>query len=165
MHGNEPAGVQALDILFKLLELEPETNPSFSFRGRLIYPRKCVRARRKMRHLEKDLNRMWTTENIARVKAAHSGYTEDLELKEMITIIEHNVETYQPIRSSCSTCTPPPPTGIFPSLPTTRRVWKSSNCMPRSQRHAGGCIRGTTLHYFNSDNFNRPTVGVCFESA
>ena len=99
MHGNEPAGVQALDILFKLLELEPETNPSFSFRGRLIGLRGNVRAsRRKMRYLEKDLNRMWTTENIARVKAApHSALqAEDLELKEMITIIEHNVETYQP---------------------------------------------------------------------
>ena len=35
-HGNEPAGIQALDILFKLLELEPESNPAFQFAGRII---------------------------------------------------------------------------------------------------------------------------------
>ncbi|MCB9047978.1 MAG: succinylglutamate desuccinylase/aspartoacylase family protein [Lewinellaceae bacterium] len=169
MHGNEPAGVQALDILFKLLELEPETNPSFSFRGRLIGLRGNVRAsRRKMRYLEKDLNRMWTTENIARVKAApHSALqAEDLELKEMITIIEHNVETYQPDKI------------VLLDLHTTTAyggIFSIATDDPESveiavELHAPVVkgmlegIRGTTLHYFNSDNFNRPTVGVCFES-
>ena len=31
MHGNEPAGVRALEYLFKMLEVEPITNHNFQF--------------------------------------------------------------------------------------------------------------------------------------
>ena len=36
MHGNEPAGVQAMDILLKMLEVEPFTNPAFRFKGKIL---------------------------------------------------------------------------------------------------------------------------------
>lgn len=36
MHGNETAGIDALELLFKMLEVEPVTNPGFEFSGRLV---------------------------------------------------------------------------------------------------------------------------------
>ena len=169
MHGNEPAGVQALEILFKLLEIEPETNPNFTFNGRLLGLRGNVRAiSRKMRYMKKDLNRQWTPENIARIKAmaCEELEDEDLELKEMIAIIEQNVETYQPEKI------------VLLDLHTTTAyggIFSIATDDPESVKiaielHAPVVkgmlegIHGTTLHYFNSDNFGRPTVGVSFES-
>ena len=36
MHGNEPAGIQALELMFKMLEVEPITNPDEAPSGQLI---------------------------------------------------------------------------------------------------------------------------------
>lgn len=36
MHGNELAGVKALEVIFKLLDREPLVNPDFIFKGRMI---------------------------------------------------------------------------------------------------------------------------------
>ena len=36
MHGNEPAGVEALEILFTLIKNEPGLNPDFKFWGRMV---------------------------------------------------------------------------------------------------------------------------------
>ncbi|HHJ50479.1 MAG TPA: succinylglutamate desuccinylase, partial [Phaeodactylibacter sp.] len=63
MHGNEPAGVRALEIMFKMLEVEPLSNPDFSFKGRLLGLRGNLRAlQAKKRYIVKDLNRQWTPE-------------------------------------------------------------------------------------------------------
>ena len=169
MHGNEPAGIQALDILFKLLEIEPETNPNFAFKGRLLGLRGNKRAiSKKMRYLEKDLNRQWTPENVARVKVTPNAnlQAEELELKELITIIERNIEDYRPEKI------------VLLDLHTTTAyggIFSIATDDPESVRiavelHAPVVkgmlegILGTTLHYFNSDNFPCPTVGVSFES-
>ena len=169
MHGNEPAGIQALEILFKLLEIEPETNPNFAFKGRLLGLRGNRRAiSKKMRYLEKDLNRQWTPENVARVKATPNAnlQAEELELKELITIIEQNIEDYRPEKI------------VLLDLHTTTAhggIFSIATDDPESVRiavelHAPVVkgmlegIRGTTLHYFNGDNFPYPTVGVSFES-
>lgn len=169
MHGNEPAGIQALEILFNLLELEPRANPGFTFKGRLLGLRGNRQAsRRKMRYLEKDLNRQWTPENIARVKAMPDAelYAEDLELKELITIIEHNINAYQPERV------------VLLDLHTTTAyggIFSIATDDPQSVKiavelHAPVVkgmlkgIRGTTLHYFNTETIGIETVGVSFES-
>ena len=38
LHGNEPAGIKALQLVHKMLEVEPITNPSFDFKGEIIGP-------------------------------------------------------------------------------------------------------------------------------
>ena len=64
MHGNEPAGIKALDLMFKMLEVEPITNPDFHFRGRILGLCGNLRATQAgKRFIEKDLNRQWTKEN------------------------------------------------------------------------------------------------------
>ena len=69
MHGNELAGVKALEIMFDKLAVEPHTNPSFVFRGRMLGLRGNRKAMKfNKRFLVKDLNRQWTNENVHRIK-------------------------------------------------------------------------------------------------
>ncbi len=60
MHGNETAGVKALKMVLKMLEVEPVTNPDFRFHGRfiaLVGNRGALSMGR--RFLDRDLNRIW----------------------------------------------------------------------------------------------------------
>ena len=169
MHGNEPAGVEALEILFKMLEIEPITNPDFRFRGRLLGLKGNVRALgEKDRYLEVDLNRIWTPENVARVKQTprESLSAEFLELREMVELIETEAATYRPRRI------------VFLDLHTTSAtggIFSIATDDPESLRiavelHAPVIkgmlqgLQGTTLHYFRKENLGVPTVGVVFEA-
>ena len=68
MHGNEPAGVKALETIFRMLEIEPLRNPSFEFKGRFVGMVGNLKAfREHQRFLEKDLNRQWKGENMKRI--------------------------------------------------------------------------------------------------
>ena len=65
MHGNEPAGVKAIDLLFKMLEVEPITNPEFKFHGKIIGIRGNLRALEEgKRFIVKDINRQWIPEQV-----------------------------------------------------------------------------------------------------
>lgn len=169
MHGNEPAGVQALDIMFKMLEIEPVTNPDFVFRGRLLGLKGNLRALEENdRYLDVDLNRVWTPENVARVKAAprESLRAEYRELRELIELVEDEIARYRPRRI------------VFLDLHTTSAsggIFSIATDDPESVRiavelHAPvikGMLRGlegTTLHYFNKENLGVPTVAIAFEA-
>ncbi|NNE30031.1 MAG: succinylglutamate desuccinylase, partial [Saprospiraceae bacterium] len=82
MHGNEHAGIHAVELLFQLLEIEPYANPSFSFKGKVIGLIGNLQAvKQKVRFIKKDLNRSFTPENLERVLQAPSDEleAEDLE--------------------------------------------------------------------------------------
>ena len=99
MHGNEPAGLKALQRIFEVLEVEPDHNPEFRFKGCLLGLRGNTRAiGENLRFIEKDLNRIWTKEHVAKIKASAISElkNEDLELREMIDLIESEIESYQP---------------------------------------------------------------------
>jgi succinylglutamate desuccinylase len=127
IHGNEPAGVHALQLLFDMLQKEPSRNAAFQFKGRLVGLIGNIQAfERRTRFVKKDLNRQLTVENIAQfrknraensppqykttsedVKAASqyrntpiSQYLsfEDLETIELIETIEQQIEEYRPKR-------------------------------------------------------------------
>ena len=169
MHGNEPAGVKALDLMFKMLEVEPITNPAFEFKGRIVGFKGNVRAlQHKKRFIQKDLNRQWTEKNIARILSSDESMldAEDLELKELRAAIHKEVEDYQPEKF------------YFLDLHTTTAfggIFSITTDEPESVRvavelHAPVIrgllkgIEGTTLHYINNDNFKVDTIAVCFES-
>ncbi|MEM8908125.1 MAG: succinylglutamate desuccinylase/aspartoacylase family protein [Bacteroidota bacterium] len=169
MHGNEPAGIKALELMFKMLEVEPITNPVFRFRGRLLGLRGNLRAiRAGKRFIRKDLNRQWTPENVERIKKASPSSLdpEDWEIKEILEVVEREIAEYQPeklvILDFHSTTAYG---GIF-TIPTND---------PESLRIAlelrapviKGLLKGvsgTSLHYFSNQNFTPETVAVCFES-
>ncbi len=168
MHGNEMAGVRALEILFEMLEREPLVNPGFVFHGVLIGLRGNLRAIREgKRFIRKDFNRQWTPENIARVRQ-HDPTTldaEDLELRELADLLEKAITTIQPTRI------------VFVDLHTTSAeggIFAIASSDPESVRigvamHAPVItgllqgISGTLLHYFTPERTGIPTVGIGFE--
>ena len=170
MHGNEPSGVLALEEMFKTLEEEPNTNPDFVFHGRIVGIKGNIAAfKEKKRFIVKDLNRQFTLENIHRIQNAKDDSeldSEDKELRDLLELVNEEIETYNPSKM------------VFLDLHTTTAfggIFSIATDDPESQRiaielHAPVIrklidgIQGTTLHYFNTENFGRETVGVTFES-
>lgn len=169
MHGNETAGVQALELIFKMLEMEPKVNPGFVFKGKMIGLLGNKKAlERNMRFIEKDLNRQWEAPHIKSVLGTrHEDLPpEDRELKEILEIIHDEIEVYQPEKM------------IVLDLHTTSAfggIFAIVNDDPESlqigaQLHAPVVkgmlrgIKGTTLHYFVDANFPVRTVAVSFEA-
>ncbi len=170
MHGNELAGVEALDIIFKLLEMEPESNPNFQFKGKFIGIHGNLNAlEEQQRFIKKDLNRLWTDENVARILITPEEKldTEEQEVKEILILVQQIIEEYQPDKI------------VMLDLHTTTAhggIFSIATDAPESVKiaielHAPvikGMLRGihgTTLHYFRPDNFEgRQVVGIAFES-
>lgn len=169
MHGNEPAGVKALDLMFKMLEVEPITNPDFQFCGKIVGLIGNVRARAKgVRYINRDLNRQWTLENVARIQQAklENLDEEDLEIRELLETVHHEIETYQPdklIFLDLHTTTAFG--GIF-SIPqeTDESIQIAIELHAPVIRGLLEGVKGTTLHYFNNENFKPKTIAVTFES-
>ncbi|WP_420458385.1 succinylglutamate desuccinylase/aspartoacylase family protein [Neolewinella sp.] len=88
IHGNEPAGVLALEQLFDLLREEPLVNPGFSFRGELLALRGNLAALRSgHRYIDTDLNRIWNP-GTRREQAT----SEDRELDGLLAAIAHALD-------------------------------------------------------------------------
>lgn len=99
MHGNEPAGIEAIKEIFSLLLQEPSHNPGFQYRGNLIGLAGNVAALRKeKRYIDRDLNRMLSEEEIVRVSSLspHELKPEESELKDLIRTIGEEIERYRP---------------------------------------------------------------------
>ncbi len=170
MHGNEPSGVKALELIFEMLEREPATNPNFKFQGRIVGIRGNVRAlEQKKRFITKDLNRQFTPENIARIRATEDKSSldnEDMELVEVVDLVNQLVEDYDAKKL------------VVLDLHTTTAfggIFSIATDNPESERiavelHAPVVLKmidginGTTLHYFHEGNFPCETVAVTFES-
>lgn len=169
MHGNEPAGVLALETMFDMLEVEPLTNPKFNYKGRIVGIRGNLRAMQlKQRFIERDLNRQFTHENIERIQNAsdHELDAEDKEVKEILAFVEAEIADY------------PTDKIVFLDIHTTTAfggIFGISTDDPESLRiavelHAPvitgmiNGIRGTSLHHFCKKNYGENAVAVVFEA-
>lgn len=169
IHGNEPAGVQALEQAFKMIDEEPKKNPEFKFFGTLVGLRGNIAAlQEKRRFINKDLNRQWTVDNIQRINNTPDDQldAEDKELKALHACIRECIDTYQPTKFILMDLhTTTAHGGIF-SVATDDR----QSQVIATELHAPvirGLLKGidgTTLHYFNSKNTGIDTVALCFES-
>ena len=92
LHGNEPAGVEALGKAIQTLEEEAQRDPSFRFNGKLVsFVGNLQGFRNKMRFLEKDLNRIWNPEMVQywlqQDKASlHAEHREVVEIFEAVRL-------------------------------------------------------------------------------
>ena len=169
MHGNEPAGIKALDLMFKMLEVEPITNPAFQFKGRIIGLKGNLQALKLgKRFIEKDLNRQWTQDNVRRIQETcpEKLDSEDLEMKEILQIVNRELEEYQPNKLVVLDLhTTTAYGGIF-SIPTgdPKSLRVAIELHAPVVRGMLEGIHGTSLHYFNDENFQPETIAVCFES-
>ena len=95
MHGNERAGIRAIDLILKMLEVEPITNPDFIFRGNFIGLVGHVAASiQGVRFLDRDLNRLWTKEKMDSLLEIEfsSLVGDDLELYELEKTIRDEIQ-------------------------------------------------------------------------
>jgi succinylglutamate desuccinylase len=178
MHGNEPAGVYALQMLLDMLEKEPLRNAAFRFQGRLVGLVGNIQAlERRQRFVKKDLNRQLTVENINNLRSnslskpvevppQYKPAFEDLELMELIEAIENEIITYRPNRLIILDLhTTSADGGIFSIVSDDPESLALAETL-----HAPvvlgliGSVGGSTLHYFTEQNMGIPTVAVAFES-
>jgi succinylglutamate desuccinylase len=169
MHGNEPAGVNALEKMFEMLKVEPINNPKFNYKGRIVGIRGNLRAMQlQQRFIKKDLNRQFTPENIERIQNALDSEldSEDKEVKEILAFVEAEIADYQPEKI------------VFLDIHTTTAfggIFGISSDDEESLRiavelHAPvitgmmNGIRGTSLHHFCEKNYGRKSVAVVFEA-
>ncbi len=169
MHGNEPAGIKALEIIFQMLEIEPMRNPTFKFKGRFIGLVGNKQAYQEgKRFIKKDLNRQWLSENMTRILKSRPNHLspEEVEIQEILFLIKKEIKEYQPEEV------------VVLDIHTTSAfggIFTIVNDDPDSlnigsQLHAPvikGLIRGlkgTTLHFFDDKNFPVKTTAVTFEA-
>ena len=92
IHGNEPAGVAAVrDVLQEL------RSKSLPLRGRVLGLAGNLRAlRENVRYLDRDLNRRWYPDHLARLRAAPREHAspEDVEQLELLEIFERLDATF-----------------------------------------------------------------------
>ncbi len=178
IHGNEPAGVHALQMLFDMLQKEPLRNSAFRFSGRLVGLVGNIQAlERRQRFVKKDLNRQLTPENIDKGRGGfleskeketpqYERSFEDLELIELMQTIENEIVNYQPKRLIVLDLhTTSADGGIFSIVADNPESLALAESL-----HAPvvmgmiGAVGGSTLHYFTEKNMGIPTVAVAFES-
>lgn len=99
LHGNEPAGVQALQEVFQLIENEAAANEQFVFCGKLVglLGNRWAFAAQK-RFIDKDLNRHWTEENIQKIQGIDPNdlRAEDREMAELLAVMRDEIEAARP---------------------------------------------------------------------
>ena len=169
LHGNEKAGVRALELIFKMLEVEPITNPNFKFNGRLVAFRGNVSALASDdRFLDMDLNRIWTPEIITSL--LHTPLDElrgeRRELRELLRAVHLEIDNYQPEKivvldlhtTSCRG-------GIFSIVrDDIESIELGIELHAPVIRGMLDGLHGTTLHYFQQRNFDIPITSITFEA-
>ena len=169
MHGNELAGVQALDNFFILLEHESANGSAPPFKGRFLGLRGNMGAlARGTRYVVRDLNRHWTDAHVDRIMSTphRKLEAEDKELHEILTLIRNEIEAYKPERVVVLDLHTTTASGGIFSIPTddpesVRLAVELHAPVVKGLLH---CVSGTTLHYFRTENVGVPTVAITFEA-
>jgi succinylglutamate desuccinylase len=169
MHGNEIAGVQAIETVFEMLQEEKKKNPDFIFTGCFLGLHGNLEAiNAKQRQIEKDLNRQFTPQNIARLRSLSTTELkyEDRELLDLITTITQEIATYKPSRLVILDIhTTSASGGIFAITSDMEQ-----NIRIATKLHAPVVLgmldglQGTTLHYFTTPHFEIETLAVSLEA-
>lgn len=169
MHGNESAGVKAIDLTLKMLEVEPIKNPDFEYKGVMLGMIGNLAAyKKKERFNNKDLNRCWIKEDIlnAKTKQKESLTEEEIEMQSVLGDINKAIKKHAPSEVVILDLhTTSSDGGIFSIVGDNNRSLNIAK-----QIHAPVVLgmldglKGTTLHYFTSENLNYQTSAITFES-
>lgn len=169
MHGNEPAGVKAIEYVAKMLDVEPIKNPTFSYKGRFLGIIGNLKAfQENKRFLKKDLNRQFTKQIIDKVYSSNELPLdpEEQEIKEIIDLVKSEIEEYKPSQLIILDLhTTSSFGGVFTICQNDPKIINVAYALhaPIVLGILEG-LRGTTLHYFTKDNFGLDTISITFES-
>jgi len=167
MHGNEPTGIQAIEEVFRLLNVEPEVNPGFHYRGVMLGLRGNLAAlKTKQRFINRDLNRMLTPAEVTRIRLLSPDKltAEDKECLELIETIEAERKKYNPpLTLMLDMHTTTADGGIFTIVAEDdmSRILAKGLHAPVVLGIAEG-LTGTTIDYFNQPSSN--SYGIVFEA-
>jgi succinylglutamate desuccinylase len=169
IHGNELAGVKAIKTLFSMLEAEIIKKTDFQFQGTFVGLRGNLNAlSQNVRFIEKDLNRQWSNKNVERILATNINnlQAEDAEVFDLLKTIQTLIEEENPSEILLVDLhTTSAEGGIFIVVNEDEKnlhIAKEIEA-PVIKGLLNG-ISGTTLHYFNRQNFGIPTAAICFEA-
>jgi succinylglutamate desuccinylase len=167
VHGNEPAGVHAIEKVLQLLDEEPDKNRNFVFSGRFVGLIGNLQAlHHGMRFIRQDLNRILIPAKLnALMDTQEILEDEDREAVDLVFAIRREIERYRPeqtiILDIHSTSAEG---GVFVIAAETARSLRIAR-----ELHApvvldfGKEVKGTTLSYFQTENFGIEMVTVVFE--
>ena len=169
MHGNEPAGVRAIELLMKMLEVEHITNPEFKLMGTVVGLLGNRRAfAKKSRFIQRDMNRLFTEERLTKIRETpiNKLRSEDRELSEWTSLVNDLIDQYGSDKTYfIDLHTTTAEGGIFtiPGFGAESLDLAHKLKAPVITGMLDG-LRGTSLHYFGSKVFNNEIAAVCFES-
>jgi len=99
IHGNEPAGITAIEEVLRLLEKEKVDFPDFAYHGTFLGIRGNLEAlKQKKRFIDRDLNRMLSVEEINNFRHQPSSLhlQEEKESLELLDLISSSIRQFQP---------------------------------------------------------------------
>lgn len=169
MHGNEPAGTAAIQIVNRMLDDAAESGQAVGLRG--VFAGICgnlAAARAGLRYHHHDLNRLWHPENVARVLATplERLHDDERELSENLRLVRDLREAH-----------PEAPTVLLDLHTTTAKggVFAFPSDDAWATELAGhllapvihgmlNYLSGTALHYFTTERFPPRTAALAFEA-
>ncbi len=169
VHGNEPAGVEALKEVQEMLDREPEVNQDFAFCGQvygLIGNRRAFA--QKKRFLDTDLNRSWTLQQSEQIKKSdRSMWThEQHEMYEITQILHELIAKHRPERLYILDIhTTSAAGGLFTIVSDdeeSRRIGLGLHAPVILGMLEG--IHGTLMHRFHISYMGMPTMAITFEA-
>ena len=167
MHGNEPAGVKAIDLVLKKLEVEPIKNPDFEYKGYMLGIIGNLAAyEMNVRYINKDLNRSWLDENVNQLEQKQNFNEEQQQLLAILTAIENKIEEYDPTEVIILDLhTTSSDGGIFSIVGEDKRSLHIAKEIyaPVVLGMLEG-LKGTTLHFFKNEIFSKQVATITFES-
>ena len=168
-HGNEPAGIKAIQLVLKMLEVEPIRHPEFEYAGNFVGLIGNLNAYRQgKRFIDKDLNRNFSLGRINQLKKGliEDATSEDKELLDIDDTVRMLIERYEhsevvllDLHTTSSYG------GIFTICRDREDDIKFGMAMhaPIVLGMLEG-LKGTTLHYFTTENMGVKTTPITFES-
>lgn len=166
MHGNEPAGVRALELLFKMLEVEPITNPSFSYKGEIIgILGNTLAFDQKVRYIDQDINRLWTKNTMDKIHNDVLLNHEEQEIKRILSIIDAEIENLKPEKIyMLDLHTTSSAGGIFCiATDNEESIAIGHDIHAPVVLNLLGDLGGTTLHFFHDTYREIPITSIAFE--
>lgn len=160
IHGNEPAGIMAIEDVMHWLENEKLNFPNFIYKGSFLGLKGNLEAiKQKKRFIDRDLNRMLTPEEINQVRSQPSSnyLQEEKECIELVDVISAEINDQKPSLTLILDLHTTTATGGVFSIAAEDKVSLSlarGLHIPIILGIASG-LKGTTLDYFN-----HPAEGV-----
>ena len=166
IHGNEPAGVNAIARFFAFFQYELAAREDLPFRGTILGLRGNLQALAKgLRFLDRDLNRMMVPDVVAQLDQPNLE-AEYRELNELLALIRRELEQLQPEQLVLLDFhTTSADGGIF-SIPADNPeslALARHFHVPVIQGMAEG-LEGTSLSFFTPQYKGVPALAVAFEA-